>query len=201
MLPGGAKCYNFAPFDFLKKYPDMEAANWYGVAKAMHLIGMVSWMAGLFYLVRLMVYHAEAAGMQETQRDILSRQYNLMEWKVYNIILKPAVVITWAFGVLMLLIQPAWLQQTWLWGKLVFVLALTVYTWFCRVHIGLLENGKSGFTHVHYRVMNEAPTIILVSAVFLAVFRDRINWWYLLGGVGAFSLLILGAVRRLARKK
>lgn len=179
----------------------MEAANWYSVAKAMHLIGMVSWMAGLFYLVRLMVYHAEARVLPDPQQEILTRQYNLMEWKVYKIILKPAVVISWAFGVLMLTIQPAWFQQTWMWGKLVFVLALTAYTWYCRVHIRLLENGKSAFTHVHYRVMNEVPTIILVSAVFLAVFRDRINWWYLLGGVGAFTLLILGAVRRVARKK
>lgn len=179
----------------------MEAANWYSVAKAMHLIGMVSWMAGLFYLVRLMVYHAEAGGMPGAQRDILSRQYNLMEWKVYKIILKPAVVITWVFGVLMLMIQPAWLQQAWMTGKLVFVLALTFYTYYCQAHIRLLENGKSTFTHVHYRVMNEVPTIILVGAVFLAVFRDRINWWYLLGGVSAFTLLILTAVRRVARKK
>ena len=179
----------------------MEAANWYSVAKAMHLIGMVSWMAGLFYLVRLMVYHAEAGGLPDAQRDILTRQYNVMEWKVYNIILKPAVVITFVFGVLMLVIQPAWLQQVWMWGKLVFVLALTVYTYYCQVHIRLLEHKTSVFTHVHYRVMNEVPTIILVGAVFLAVFRDRINWWYLLGGVGTFTVLILTAIRRVARKK
>ncbi|MCK6691487.1 MAG: CopD family protein [Thermoanaerobaculia bacterium] len=178
----------------------MEVANWYSVSKAMHLIGMVSWMAGLFYLVRLMVYHAEARVLPDPQREILTRQYNLMEWKVYKIILKPAVVITWVFGVLMLILQPIWLQQAWMYGKLVFVLLLTGYTYYCKVHIRHLESNTSAFTHVHYRVMNEVPTIILVSAVFLAVFRTRINWWYLLGGVGAFTLLIIGAVRRVARK-
>jgi putative membrane protein len=186
---------------FFKIYPEMEVANWYSIAKAMHLIGMVSWMAGLFYLVRLMVYHAEASGLPEPQKDILSGQYNLMEWKVYKIILKPAVIITWSFGTMMLTIQPAWLQQNWMLGKLVFVLLLTAYTHYCQTHIRRLESQTSDFNHVYYRVMNEVPTIILVSAVFLAVFRDRINWWYLLGGVGAFSALILFAVRRVARKQ
>lgn len=203
MLPGGAECYNFAPlviFDW-KIYPEMEIANWYSVAKALHLIGMVSWMAGLFYLVRLMVYHAEARGLPSPQSEILTRQYILMEWKVYKIIIRPAVVITWAFGSLMLVIQPVWLQQTWMYGKLAFVFLLTGYTLYCQTHIRRLESGTPGFTHVHYRVMNEVPTIILVSAVFLAVFRDRINWWYLLGGIAAFSGLIFSAVRRVARKK
>lgn len=174
--------------------------NWYSVAKALHLIGMVSWMAGLFYLVRLMVYHAEAAGRPEPERDVLSRQYNLMEWKVYNIILKPAVVITWSFGVMMLFMQPVWLQQAWMIGKLGFVLLLTGYTHSCKAHIRRLENNTSTFSHVHYRIMNEVPTIILVAVVFLAVFRFRINWWYLLGGVGAFTVLILMAVRKVAGK-
>ena len=84
----------------------MEIASWYSVSKSLHLIGMVSWMAGLFYLVRLMVYHAEAFGLNEPERGTLTRQYGLMEEKVYRIILQPAVVITWVFGVLMLFLQP-----------------------------------------------------------------------------------------------
>ena len=165
----------------------------------MHLIGMVSWMAGLFYLVRLMVYHTEAFPRPEPERDILLRQFNLMEWKVYKIILKPAVVISWVFGTLMLVLQPAWLEQGWMLAKLVFVLLLTGYTYYCQVQIRLLESGN-GRSSIFYRAMNEVPTIILVAAVFLAVFKTRINWWYLFGGVAAFSALIGLAIRRVARK-
>lgn len=178
----------------------MEVANWYSVSKALHLIGMVSWMAGLFYLVRIMVYHAESFERPAPARHILAAQYSLMEWKVYRVILRPAVVITWTFGVLMLVLQPVWLQQGWIYGKLAFVLLLTGYTYYCQVHIRRLELHTSTFTHVNYRAMNEVPTIILVAVVFLAVFRTRINWAYLLVGVGAFAALIFFAVRRVADK-
>ena len=83
---------------------------WYSACKSLHIIGAVSWMAGMFYLVRIMVYHAMALQRPEPERGILARQYSVMEWKAYNIILKPAVIITWSFGTVMLCIQPAWLQ-------------------------------------------------------------------------------------------
>ncbi|MBK6997240.1 MAG: CopD family protein [Lewinellaceae bacterium] len=86
----------------------MEVANLYSIAKAIHLIGMASWMAGMFYLVRIMVYHAMAGEKENPEREILSRQFVTMEWKAYKIILRPAVVITWSFGVMMLCIQPLW---------------------------------------------------------------------------------------------
>lgn len=178
----------------------MEVANWYSVAKALHLIGMVSWMAGLFYLVRIMVYHAEADNRPEPARAILVAQYTVMEWKVYRVIIRPATVITWMFGLLMLLLQPVWLQQAWIYAKLTFVLLLTGYTYYCQVHIRRLELHVSGFTHLHYRVMNEIPTIILAAVVFLAVFRTRINWLYLFCGIGLFAGLIFSAVRKVAAK-
>ena len=175
-------------------------SDWYAVSKALHLIGMVSWMAGLFYLVRLFVYHAEARALPQPEQGILKRQYALMEGRVYRIILRPAVVITWVFGSLMLAIQPVWLEQPWLWVKLTFVLTLTGYTYYCQVHVRRLGEDTSAFSHAHYRVMNEVPTIILVAAVFLAGFKSRINWFYLIGGVGVFTALILMAIRKVARK-
>lgn len=178
----------------------MEMSDWYAVAKALHLIGMVSWMAGLFYLVRLFVYHAEAGALPDPERGTLARQYALMEGRVYRIILRPAVVITWAFGSLMLALQPAWLEQPWLLAKLAFVLGLTAYTYICHLHVGRLAAGTSTFNHAHYRVMNEVPTVILVAVVFLAVFKNGINWYYLAGGLAVFVALILSAIRRVARK-
>jgi putative membrane protein len=172
----------------------------YFAAKALHLIGMASWMAGLFYLVRIMVNHAEAFGKEEPARGVLIRQFAVMEWKAYRIIAVPAMVITWSFGTLMLVMQPVWLEQAWLWVKLALVGLLTVYTFYCRTHIRRLEAGASRFTHVHYRALNEFPTLILVGAVFLAVYRTGINFAYLFLGIALFAALIVSAVRRAGRR-
>lgn len=168
----------------------------YSIAKSLHLIGMVSWMAGMFYLVRIMVYHAAAFGRPEPERGVLSRQYNLMEWKVYNIILKPAVFITWTFGVLMLCLQPAWLQQSWMQVKLLLLVSLTGYTVYLRRHIRQLEHETSRFTHIHYRALNEVPTVFLVAIVFLAVFRAGINYPILAGGLAVFTGLIAYGIKK-----
>ncbi len=178
----------------------MDLASLYSVAKSFHLIGMVSWMAGMFYLVRIMVNHAMAFSEAEPQRGILARQYTIMEWKSYNIILKPAVVITWSFGVMLLFIQPAWLQQGWLHVKLTFLVLLTVYTHYLKSHIRQLEKGSSSFTHIHYRALNEVPTVFLVAIVFLAVFKNGISYGWLLGGLAVFIGLIAWGIRKANRK-
>jgi len=168
----------------------------YSIAKSLHLIGMVSWMAGMFYLVRIMVYHAMAFEEREPARGTLARQYSGMEWKVYNIIVKPAVIITWAFGVLMLCLQAAWLQQSWMQVKLVLLVMLSGYTVYLRRHIRQLENETSRFTHIHYRALNEVPTVFLVAIVFLAVFRSGINYLILAGGLAAFTGLIAFGIKK-----
>ncbi len=178
----------------------MDLSSLYSIAKSFHLIGMVSWMAGMFYLVRIMVNHAMALTEAEPQRGILTRQYTIMEWKSYNIILKPAVIMTWSFGVMLLFIQPAWLQQGWLHLKLTFLVLLTGYTHYLKSHIRQLESGTSRFTHIHYRALNEVPTIFLVAIVFLAVFKNGINYAWLLGGLAVFIGLIMWGIRKATRK-
>jgi protoporphyrinogen IX oxidase len=166
----------------------------------MHLIGVVSWMAGMFYLVRIMVYHAEAWQKPEAERSILLPQFNSMEWKAYRIILRPAIVITWSFGVLMLCIQPAWLQEAWMHLKLTFLLLLTAYSHYLQSHIRRLEAGR-GWDHLRYRALNEVPTIFLVGIVFLAVFKNRIHYPTLLGGIAVFTALIAWGIHRANRPK
>jgi len=177
----------------------MNLTNWYSIAKALHLIGMVSWMAGMFYLVRIMVYHAMALEKAEPERSTLARQYTLMEWKSYKIILQPAIVITWSFGVTMLFIQPIWLREGWMHLKLAFLILLTGYTHYLKGHIRKLENGTSKFNHIHYRALNEVPTIFLVAIVFLAVFKTRINYFALFGGLAVFMGLIAWGIRKANR--
>ena len=84
---------------------------WYQAAKSLHFIGVISWMAGIFYLVRIMVYHAEARQLQDASRSILEKQYQLMEQRAYQIIIDPAVWISWICGSIMFSMQPVWLTQ------------------------------------------------------------------------------------------
>lgn len=168
----------------------MTTATWYSIAKAMHLVGMVSWMAGMFYLVRILVYHAMSSELASPEKEILGRQYELMEQKAYKVILQPALVITWAFGVMMLSIQPSWLMQSWLWVKLGFVIFLTLYTFSLQQHMRKLREGTSTRSHLYFRVLNEVPTIALVGVAFLAVFRERISFAALFIGILIFVGLI-----------
>jgi len=173
---------------------------WYSISKSLHLIGMVSWMAGMFYLVRIMVNHAMAFGLSEPERGILTLQYTGMEWKAYKIILRPAVVITWTFGTVMLCMNPDLLQQGWLQIKLFLLVLLTGYTHYCQSHIRQLEAGTSKFTHLQYRALNEVPTIFLVAIVFLAVFKASIHFGALFGGLAAFIGLISWGIYKANKK-
>ena len=175
--------------------------TWYSIAKSLHLIGMVSWMAGMFYLVRIMVYHAMALEKAEPERSTLAQQYSVMEWKAYKIIIGPAVNITWFFGVTMLFIQSAWLREGWMHLKLASLILLTGYTHYLKSHIRGLEAGTSTFTHIHYRALNEVPTFFLVAIVFLAVFKERINYFVLFGGLAVFTGLIAWGIRKASEKK
>ena len=172
----------------------------YSLAKSLHLIGMVSWFAGMFYLVRLFVNHAEANLLLGPEKDILHWQFSKMEWKVYRVIMNPAVFITWSFGCMMLSVQPAWLSQPWMQVKLACLLLLTGYHHYCKGHIQRLEAGTSTFTHLQYRALNEVPTLFLIAIVFLAVFKDRIHFGYLALGLEAMIVLIASAIHKVNKK-
>lgn len=143
--------------------------------KAFHIVGFVSWFAGLFYLPRLFVYHAEAQEQQtEPVRSILREQYTLMEKRLYGIIMMPAMIVTIVMAIGMLVVQPELLQQTWLHVKIGLVAVLVAYHFFCRRIITKLEAGETPLTSKQFRWMNEFPTFFLVVVVMLAVFKNDI---------------------------
>ncbi|MGI0492012.1 protoporphyrinogen oxidase HemJ [Alkalinema pantanalense CENA528] len=143
--------------------------------KAFHIVGFVSWFAGLFYLPRLFVYHAEAQEQQtEPVRSILREQYTLMEKRLYGIIMTPAMIVTIAMAIGMLVVQPEFLHQTWLHVKIALVGVLVVFHFFCRRIIAKLEAGETPLTSKQFRWMNEFPTFFLVVVVMLAVFKNDI---------------------------
>ena len=144
--------------------------------KALHIIFMVSWFAGLFYIVRLFIYHTEAQDKPEVEKNILVEQFKIMEKKLWWIITTPAMILTILFGVWMLILAPFYLKFGWMHIKLAFVVFLLVYHFICQRLLIQLKKGKFSWSSTQLRVWNEVATLVLVAVVFLVVMRDSLNW-------------------------
>lgn len=163
--------------------------------KSLHLIFVVSWMAGLFYIVRLFIYHTEANERPEAERNILQRQFELMESKLWNIITTPAMLLAVLAGLGMIYLNPALLEMDWMLVKLGFVLGLLVYHFLCQRLMNQLKRGVFSFSSTQLRIWNEVATIFLVAIVFTVVLKSAIDWIYGLIGLILFSILIMSAVK------
>lgn len=170
---------------------------YYLLFKALHIVGFVSWFAGLFYLVRLFVYHAEAFDETPTKRDVLHPQLSVMEKRVYSIICTPAAIVTWLFGLLMIFNKGMdWLQNNWwIQVKLILLLALTYYHWSCGRIAKRLANGEKVMSSNQFRLYNEVPTLFLVLITLLAVFKNELNLSYTLVAMAVFAILLGQGVR------
>jgi protoporphyrinogen IX oxidase len=132
---------------------------------SLHIISIVAWMAGILYLMRLFVYHAE-----ETE-SVVKARFKIMESRLYRFITLPAMVSSLVFGTLLLFIHPSFLKMGWLHLKLLFVLLLVGATHFCGSELGELAQDRVRYTSRTYRILNEVPTVILIAIVCLAVFK------------------------------
>jgi putative membrane protein len=162
---------------------------------AIHIIFVVCWMAGLFYMVRLFIYHTEAQAKPEPDRTILSKQFEVMESKLWWIIATPSMYLVLAAGITMLCIAPAWLQQGWMHIKLTFVAGLIVYHFICQNKMKQMRNGIYKWTSTQLRLWNELATLILFAIVFLVVLKSALNWIFGVVGIIAFSLVLMSAVK------
>ena len=162
--------------------------------KAFHLVGIVVWFAGLFYLVRLFIYHVEANEQPEPARSILKNQYQLMEQRLYSIITTPGMLVTVAMAIGLVSTEPDVLKQGWLHIKLAFVLALIGYHHYCKRLMRQLENNECKWSSQQLRALNEAPTVMLVAIVLLAVFKNNlptdITAWVIVGMIVAMAATI-----------
>lgn len=163
--------------------------------KSIHLIFVVSWMAGLFYIVRLFIYHTEANERPEADRNVLQKQYEVMESRLWNIITTPAMLLAVLAGLGMLHLNPFLLSQDWMLVKLAFVAGLLIYHFICQRIIGQLKKGISTWTSTQLRIWNEVATIFLVAIVFTVVLKSAIDWIYGLIGLILFSVIIMSAVK------
>lgn len=169
--------------------------EYYLYVLSVHIIFVVSWMAGLFYSVRLFIYHTEASDRPEIERNILQREYEKIEAKLWNIITTPAMILTVLAGIGMLCIRPWLLSMPWFHVKLCFVVILLIYHFICQNIMKQLKHGKCKISSFKLRLWNEVATVLLVAIVFTVVLKSTVNWIYGLAGLIIFSAVIMLAVK------
>ncbi len=163
--------------------------------KALHIIFVVTWFAGLFYIVRLFIYHVEANELESVPKKILQTQYKLMEKRLWFIITWPSAFLASLFGFLMLWYNPAYLEQPWMLVKLSFVFILYIYHIKCHKIYNQLQNDNISLSSLYLRIWNELATIILFSVVFLVTLKSAINWIWGVVGLILISLLLMLSIR------
>ncbi len=140
--------------------------NLYLLFKSLHLIAVISWMAGLLYLPRIFVYHSEAN--HETQKEV----FKIMERKLYNYIMMPAMLLSWLFGVLLIHnLGLSIFAELWMQIKIVAIVILTYYHFTLGKFLNNFANDNNQKTSKFFRIYNEIPTIILIVVIFVVVFK------------------------------
>lgn len=168
-------------------------SEYYNYIKALHLIFVVTWFAGLFYIPRLFIYHIEASLKPSPEKEILGHQLKLMTKRLWFIITWPSAVLCTLFAIWLLVIMPGWLEQGWMHIKLVFVLLLFAYHLKCHQIFKQLQRDEVKYTSKFMRIWNEGATLILFAVVFLAILKSTFSWVFgFVGILGLGILLMLG---------
>ena len=141
--------------------------NLYLLFKSLHLIAIISWMVGLLYLPRIFVYHVENIEKKQT-----AEVFEIMEKRLFNYIMRPAMVLSWFLGIiLILIIGIETFSFLWLQIKIVLVFLLSFYNEYLGKCIRLLKSGENEKSSKFYRIINEIPTVLLIFIVFIVIFK------------------------------
>ena len=144
--------------------------NTYLLFKSIHLIAVISWMAGLLYLPRIFVYHSEA--VQNNKSEDLMETFKVMERRLLVYIMNPAMIVSWIFGVLLIhTIGMDSFGSIWLQLKLAFVIILTIYHFFLFQCLRKFAENRNTYSSKFYRIINEIPTVLLILIVLIVVFK------------------------------
>ena len=142
--------------------------SFYLLFKSLHLIAVISWMAGLLYLPRIFVYHTEA--IHESQKDI----FKIMEKKLYNYIMMPAMLLSWLFGILLIYsLGFSVFSELWIQIKIIAVIILTFYHFTLGKYLNDFATNNTEKTSRFFRIYNEIPTIILIVVIFVVIFKPQ----------------------------
>ena len=144
--------------------------NTYLLFKSIHLIAVISWMAGLLYLPRIFVYHSTAVENKKSE-DLIST-FKVMERRLFIYIMNPAMIVSWIFGILLIYtVGIVNLSSLWLQLKLLFVIILTIYHFFLFQCLRKFAENSNSYSAKFYRIINEIPTVLLITIIFIIVFK------------------------------
>jgi len=163
----------------------------YDYLKSLHLIFVITWFAGLFYIVRLFVYQIEANEKPSPEKEILQKQYKIMTYRLWYIITWPSAILATIFALSLLHLNSGLLEMSWMQVKLVFVVLLFIYHLKCHQIFKELQNDEVKYTPNFMRLWNEGATLILFAVVFLVILKNAVNWIYGVIGIALFSILIM----------
>jgi len=168
---------------------------YYNYFKALHLIFVITWFAGLFYIPRLFIYHIEAQQKEEPNRSILSDQLKMMSKRLWYIITWPSAVLAILFALILLYLMPSWLSQSWMILKLSFVGLLVAYHLKTHQIFNQLQRNQFNYSDTFMRIWNEGATLLLFSIVFLVTLKSTHQWWRGLVGLLLLSLLLFAGIK------
>ncbi len=177
----------------------LYGTEFYNIIKAIHIIFMVSYFAGIFYVVRLFIYHTDTQFDKEPKKGILQEQFIKMEGLLWNIITVPAFILMLGTGLIMLFFNWDGIFKTasWMHIKFAFLIVLAVYHYFCWEIIKKLKRNTFKYTSLQLRLWNEVATIILFAVVFAVILKYQFidNWYWAIGGLFFFGVIIMLVVR------
>ncbi|MCB0446974.1 MAG: CopD family protein [Gelidibacter sp.] len=165
--------------------------EYYNYIKSLHLIFVITWFAGLFYIPRLFVYQIEASHKPSPEKEILGKQLKLMAKRLWTIITWPSAILATIFAIWLLVLQPFWLQQPWMHVKLAFVVLLIIYQLKTHQFYNQLQRDEVTKTSNFMRLWNEGATFILFAVVFLVILKSAINWLFGLIGIIVLGILLM----------
>jgi protoporphyrinogen IX oxidase len=165
--------------------------DYYNYLKSLHLIFVITWFAGLFYIVRLFVYQIEANDKPSPEREILQNQYKIMTYRLWYIITWPSAVLATLFAIWLLILMPVWLEMPWMKAKLGFVVLLIAYQLKCHQIYNQLQKDEVKYSSNFMRLWNEGASIILFAVVFLVILKNTFDWIYGVIGIVLFSVIIM----------
>ena len=166
---------------------------YYNYIKALHLIFVITWFAGLFYIPRLFIYHIEASKKTKQEADILIPQLKIMAKRLWYIITWPSAILSIIFAFWLLLLIPSWIAHSWMHIKLTFVVLLIAYHLKTHQIFLKLQKDKIVYTSMFMRIWNEGATLLLFAIVFLVILKDSFHWVFgLFGILGLGVILVLG---------
>jgi putative membrane protein len=163
--------------------------------KALHIIFVVTWFAGLFYIVRLFIYQTEAMQKPDLERDILKPQLDMMASRLWYIITWPSAVLTLILGISVLTYRMGYLEQGFMQAKIAFVVVLYAYHLFCHKLFKELQAGRTRWSSTQLRIWNEASTLLLFAIVFLIVLKNTLSMVWGLAGIITLGVTLILAIK------